>query len=202
MRIDASGSSRLEWNPDGRRAYLSLATTSDASAMAYGRTLMRTRSVVFLARSFGLLGGEADAEWIRLQSTNFVFVGDASDRQIRRVAQQLEQFREVLVRALPPAPGASLGPIVVIVFANDRSFAPFKPRFQGRTVEVAGFFQGGQDVNFIAVNLELGTDAVRTVLTCGAVPGTPPVLATYRPVAGGPSRDGIAGVAAAIELIT
>ena len=110
-----------------------------------------------------ITSGEANAEWTRLRSANFTFVGDASERQIRRVAQQLEQFREVMMRALPPSGASSPAPIVVIVFANDRSFEPFKPRFQGRTVEVAGFFQGGQDVNFIAVNGDLGADAVRTV---------------------------------------
>ena len=37
-------------------------------------------------------------------------------------------------------------------------------------------------------------------VNCGAVPGTPPVLATYRPSAGGTSADGVAGAAVAIEL--
>ena len=124
---------------------------------------MPFRAVVFLALSFGLLGGEAATEWTRMRSTNFTVVGDASERQIRLVAQQLEQFREVMLRALPAASAASPVPIVVIVFANDRSFGPFKPRFQGRPVEVAGFFQGGPDVNFIAVNGDLGAQGARTV---------------------------------------
>src|SRR5687768_4903202 len=119
--------------------------------------------VLLLALSFGLLAGDARADWTRLRSANFTFVGDASERQIRHVAQQLEQFREVMVRALPDAAAGSPAPIVVIVFAHDRSFAPFKPRFQGRPVELAGFFQSGQDVNFIAINGDLGAFAFRTV---------------------------------------
>ena len=119
--------------------------------------------VLLFALSFALLGGEANAEWTRLRSPNFEFVGDASERQIRHVAQQLEQFREVMVRALPDAAAGSPAPIVVIVFANDQSFAPFKPRFQGRPIELAGFFQSGQDVNFIAINGDLGAFAFRTV---------------------------------------
>lgn len=124
---------------------------------------MRLSLVLPLAVSFGLVGGDASAEWTRLRSPNFTFIGDAPVRQIRRVAQQLEQFREVMTRALPTAAVLSPAPIVVIVFANDRSFEPFKPRFQGRIVEVAGSFQGGQDVNFIAINADLGGYAVRTV---------------------------------------
>jgi Flp pilus assembly protein TadD len=123
---------------------------------------MRFRTVLFLALSFGALGGEAAAEWTRLQTTNFTFVGDAPERDIRRVARQLEQFREVTVRALSQTDAAPAAAIVVIVFANDRSFRPFKPRFQGRVIEVAGYLRGGQDVNFIAINGDLEY-AIRTV---------------------------------------
>jgi tetratricopeptide (TPR) repeat protein len=105
----------------------------------------------------------ASADWTRLQSDNFTFIGDASERDIRRVARQLEQFREVMLRALPPRPGSPPAPVVVLVFASNRSFEPFKPRFQGRTVEVGGFFRGGADVNHIAINNALGDFAVRAV---------------------------------------
>jgi tetratricopeptide (TPR) repeat protein len=118
----------------------------------------------FLALAMVILCSDvAAADWIRLQSPNFTFIGDASERDIRRVARQLEQFREVMLRALPPRPGSPPAPVVVLVFANNRSFEPFKPRFQGRTVDVAGFFQGGQDLNHIAINGALGDSAVRAV---------------------------------------
>src|SRR5688500_16336486 len=125
---------------------------------------MRLPPVLFLAPLCVLLCADpAGAEWTRLRSANFTFVGDAPERQIRRVAQQLEQFREVMIRALPPSAAPSPVPIVVLVFANDRSFEPFKPRFQGRVVRVAGFFQGGQDVSYIALKGDLGEVAARTV---------------------------------------
>lgn len=61
---------------------------------------MRLPSALLLALLCGLLRADtAAAEWTRLKSANFTFVGDASERQIRRVAQQLEQFREVMLRA-------------------------------------------------------------------------------------------------------
>ena len=105
----------------------------------------------------------AAADWTRLQSANFTFIGDAPERDIRRVARQLEQFREVMLRALPPRPGSPPAPAVVIVFANKRSFDPFRPMFQGKPVEVGGFFRGGGDLNHIAINNGLGDFAVRTV---------------------------------------
>ena len=125
---------------------------------------MRLPLVLLLALLCGLLCADsAAAEWTRLRSANFTFVGDASERQIRRVAQQLEQFREVMVRALPASAASSPVPIVVLVFANDRSLEPFKPRFQGRTVDVAGFFRSGEDLSYIVIKGDLGEYAVRAV---------------------------------------
>jgi hypothetical protein len=66
---------------------------------------MRTSSgqlvVVALILASGL-PGRAAPRWTRLQTDNFLFVGDAPERQIRQVAQRLEQFREVMSRILPP----------------------------------------------------------------------------------------------------
>ena|SRR5688572_5922424 len=104
----------------------------------------------------------AAAKWTTLRSTNFVFVGDASERQIREVAQQLETFRDVVARLLPSAI-ISPAPTVVFVFATDQLFRPYTPRFDGRFVEVGGYFVGSNDVNYIAVNAERRELALTTV---------------------------------------
>ncbi len=109
------------------------------------------------------LPNTAWAGWSRLRTEHFVFIGDASDGAIRRVAQKLDQFREVLTRALPGAGTTSPVPTIVIVFRNDSSFRPYKPLFQGRPIELAGFFQGADDVNYIAVNGEATEPAFHTI---------------------------------------
>src|SRR5262245_58713296 len=106
---------------------------------------------------------EAVAKWTQLQSENFLFVGDASEGQIRRVAQRLEQFRDVLLRVLPGASAQSPVPTIVLVFDNDRSMTPVKPLFRGNPIELAGFFQSGEDDNYIAVNAEILDLAVLTI---------------------------------------
>src|SRR4051794_8977368 len=85
------------------------------------------------------------AKWARLRTEHFVFVGDATDGTIRRVAQKLDHFREVRARALPGAGTKPPVPTVVIVFRSDASLKPYKPLFQGRPVAVAGFFQPAED---------------------------------------------------------
>jgi tetratricopeptide (TPR) repeat protein len=110
-----------------------------------------------------LLPTDAAAKWTRLRSANFEFIGDAPAGQIRRVAEKLEQFREVMTRALPGATGASPVPTIVVVFATDRSLTPVKPLFRGNATEVGGYFQSGEDLNYIAVNGEFIDIALLTV---------------------------------------
>ena len=124
------------------------------------RHLIRCAAVWLLAIG---VPAEATAKWTQLQSENFVFIGDASEGQIRRVAERLEQFREALLRVLPGASAHSPVPTVVLVFATDRSMTPVKPLFRGNPTELAGYFQSGEDANYIAVNAEVLELAVLTI---------------------------------------
>jgi tetratricopeptide (TPR) repeat protein len=107
--------------------------------------------------------GEAAGKWTQLQSENFLFIGDASEGQIRRVAERLEQFRDVLLTVLPRASAQSAVPTIVMVFDEERSISPVAPLFRGRPVEVAGYFLAGADVNYITVNAEDLERAVPTI---------------------------------------
>lgn len=104
----------------------------------------------------------ASAKWTRLQAPNFTLVGEVSESTLRRMAQHLERFRLALLQALPGTP-ASAVPTTVIVFGSTKSLAPYRPQFEGRPVEVAGYFLGGEDSDVIAVNGELGDAALATV---------------------------------------
>lgn len=99
------------------------------------------------------------AKWIGLSSEHFQFVGDASERDMRRIAQQLEQFREVVGQVISAQSTRSPVPTFVVVFQNDRSLAPFRPVFQGKAVEVGGYFLAGEDANYIALNAQQNSDA-------------------------------------------
>jgi tetratricopeptide (TPR) repeat protein len=103
------------------------------------------------------------ARWTRVASEHFVFIGDVPDRDMRDIAQRLEEFREVVSRVYSEGATASPVPTTVIVFQNDRSFMPFKPVFQGKPVAVAGYFTPGEDTNYIAVNVEQGAAAYPVV---------------------------------------
>ena len=126
--------------------------------------MLRTVSLLIAAFLLACFPHAALADWSKIQTPHFLFVGDASEGQIRRTAERLEQFRDVLERALPADSVSSPVPTVVIVFGSARSFAPFRPLFEGRPVDVAGFFQPGEDTNFIVVNGSTGEQALTTIL--------------------------------------
>lgn len=107
--------------------------------------------------------GAASAKWMRLRSSHFVAVGDAPERALRDTLQQLELFRDVMAAVLPAQATRVTVPTVVVVFASDASFAQYRPTFQGRAVEVGGYFLRRQDMNYIALKANRGQTSLRTV---------------------------------------
>jgi cytochrome c-type biogenesis protein CcmH/NrfG len=107
--------------------------------------------------------GDAAAKWTTLRSPNFLFVGDASESQIRDVANQLEEFRQAMARVLPATAGASPVPTTVIVFQSEASIGPYRPQFQGRAVNVGGYFQPSEDLNYITVLAEHSDFALHAI---------------------------------------
>jgi hypothetical protein len=93
----------------------------------------------------------ASAEWRRLDTPNFIVIGDVSTRNLREVATEFESFRETLGRVLNARATTTSVPTVVVVFPNDRAFTPFKPLHEGKPVDVAGVFYGSRDVNYITL---------------------------------------------------
>src|SRR5688500_10346494 len=124
---------------------------------------MRHLPVLVLAAIL-LTPGAAAGDWLSLRSDHFLVIGNASGSQLRDVALRLEQFREV-VGQLNPAGLREEGapPLVVLVFRDARTYEPFMPRNNGQVVRVGGFFQSGQDVNYITLNVQAGQGAFHVV---------------------------------------
>ena len=105
---------------------------------------------VILMLASGVVSAKDD--WLRLQSKNFQLVGNASEKDLRRVATKLEQFRQVFTQLFPRMNFNSPIPTRVVVFRDKKAFDQFK------TIEwAAGYFQPGEDINHIVLNAE-GSD--------------------------------------------
>ncbi|MDT5060250.1 MAG: hypothetical protein QOH63_709 [Acidobacteriota bacterium] len=97
---------------------------------------------------------EAREQWTGVQSKNFLLVGNAVERDIRKVAARLEQFREAFMRLLSVDHFDASVPMTVMVFKTDESYRPFEPLYQGQPAGVAGFFLSSQDVDYITFSAD------------------------------------------------
>ncbi len=94
--------------------------------------------------------------WTRVKSKNFHLIGNASEKDIRKVATKLEQFRETFRLILKSANFDSAIPNNVIVFKSGSSYKQFKPKRGDGKIDdgIAGYFQPGKDANYITLSIE------------------------------------------------
>jgi tetratricopeptide (TPR) repeat protein len=105
----------------------------------------------------------AGTGWTRVEAPHFVVSGEVSERDVRQVAFQLETFREVFTRVIPGARERALIPPFVIVFGSDRSFAPYKPVYDGRPAPVGGYVVREPLAPCMALRLDAAGEFTRTV---------------------------------------
>jgi tetratricopeptide (TPR) repeat protein len=86
--------------------------------------------------------------WTSVRSQNFHLVGNASVKEVRQVATRLEQFRLAFSRIFKRARLHDSVPTTVIVFKDQNAYKPFNP------TRAAGYFQAGEDVNYITLTAE------------------------------------------------
>ena len=105
---------------------------------------------------------QAKDKWINLTTKNFNIISNADEGQTRKLALKLEQFHYVFTKLfnLPPRPI----PTTVMVFKSDGSFKPYKPLYNGKPSNVAGYFQPGHDENLIAVDISANDQRPMSVI--------------------------------------
>jgi tetratricopeptide (TPR) repeat protein len=113
---------------------------------------MRPGSWLALPLSASLLATAAGAPaWLRLDTPNFTIIGSVGQRELKSVAAEFERFRDAIGQLMGPGATATVVPAVVIVFASDKAFEPFKPLYRGKPIPADGLFVGTSEVNYIAV---------------------------------------------------
>jgi hypothetical protein len=104
----------------------------------------------------------AAAEWVRVETPNFVVFGESGERRTREIAAEFERFREALGR-VTVAPGKSAVPTVIVVFDTQSSFREYRPRYNGKIIDVAGYYIGTEAQSVIALTIQDRDNALRTI---------------------------------------
>jgi hypothetical protein len=105
----------------------------------------------------------ASGQWVRVESPHFVVFGEIGEKRTRDYAGEFERFREALGRVMPGAAARPAVPTVVFIFKDARSFAPHRPIFNGKPVEVSGYFAGGPSLDVIMMPATNRESALRTI---------------------------------------
>src|SRR5262245_5022213 len=92
--------------------------------------------------------------WRSVRTNHLFVIGNAEPEKLRQVAVWLEFFHSAFGRIVSRNVLDSSVPTTVVVFRDDASFTPFKPLYQGRPANIAGYFQPGEDVNYISMSLD------------------------------------------------
>jgi Flp pilus assembly protein TadD len=110
--------------------------------------------VLLVVALFGVSGSaSADVvpqrKWLQVRSPHFTVMGEASARDLRLVAERMEQLHAALGQ-MTRSSQVDTSDVTIVVFKTEAGFRPFQPRYEGKPVPVAGYFLPGP-MNYITI---------------------------------------------------
>ncbi len=131
--------------------------------------------LVLLLTAFPLLA----QQWVEVRSPNFSVATDAGENRGRDVGLRFEQLRAVFATMFGREKLNMPVPLQILAFRRSKDFEQYAPRWKGKSSKLSGYYQMGEDRNFIALDLsaEDGWTVVfheyAHLLLNGNLPGTP-----------------------------
>jgi Tfp pilus assembly protein PilF len=120
---------------------------------------LRTLLLFFLAFALPPVAQGKDS-WVEVHSPNFTVISNSGDKEARKVADQFEQFREVLHNTFPKL-RLDLGkPLIIFAVKDENSLKLLLPSFwqvKGHA-HPAGIYVPGEERHFVAVRTNLEGD--------------------------------------------
>ena len=95
----------------------------------------------------------AEQPWVEVRSPNFSVVTDGGEKRGREVALRFEQMRAAFGVLFQKINVSIPVPLQIVAFRDTRELRAVSPIWNGKPTQLAGFFQGGEDRNFIAIDL-------------------------------------------------
>lgn len=124
---------------------------------------MRRSVFLILYTALCVASAYSASKWITTQTDNFILISSASEKESRELLEDLERLRAVLRVGLNLPPARE--PVTrVIAFGSRREFNHYKPLYDGKIKnDVAGYYSGGDDVAYIAIDLSGAGRAKRII---------------------------------------
>jgi tetratricopeptide (TPR) repeat protein len=97
----------------------------------------------------------AEPQWVEIQSPHFSVATDAGEKRGREVAMRFEQMRAVFGALMVKANVNIPIPLQIVAFRNTKELRQVAPLWNGKPIELAGLFQGGEDRSFIMLDMSV-----------------------------------------------
>jgi tetratricopeptide (TPR) repeat protein len=120
---------------------------------SHRRRFVRAFFLLVLTLSALPIASASDSQWIEIQSPHFSVVTDAGEKRGRETAMRFEQMRAVFGTLMTRAKVNLPIPLQIVAFRNSKEFRQFTPLWNGKPVQLAGLFQGGEDRSFIMLDM-------------------------------------------------
>ena len=90
--------------------------------------------------------------WVQVSSDTYVIKSSAGEDAAKRVLRQLEGFHQLVGSLVFRSTQLPELPIEVLLIGDDATLKELAPVYQGRKIDVAGYYQRGQDRDFIVLS--------------------------------------------------
>src|SRR5689334_18811946 len=83
----------------------------------------------------------AEQQWVEVTSPHFSVMTDGGEKRAREVSMRFEQMRMafgVIFNKL----SVNTAPLEIVAFRNSKEIKRYAPLYQGKPIDVAGFFLG------------------------------------------------------------
>ena len=127
------------------------------SGCAHGSSASLMRLVILAAAI--LLSGIAPAsdlgqeQWVEVKTAHFDIVTDGSEAAGRELALEFEQMRSVFAQLFFQDHVDQPVPLQVVALKSQKQLAAYSPLYEGKPINVTGFYLRSQDRNFIVIDL-------------------------------------------------
>ncbi len=121
--------------------------------MGYVPSRFRFSCLLVLLAAFSVPAIAGDVQWTEVTSDHFTVITDAGEKDGRDVIDRFEQMRTAFGLLFGRASINQPVPLEIVAFRNSKEMRQYSPIFNGKVVELSGFFQQAEDKDFIAVDM-------------------------------------------------
>jgi len=121
-----------------------------------GHTITIALSTLIVVSAALAMPTEQDT-WLRAKTENFTLLGNTEASRIISMGENLERFREVLLRGTEGLEFNSPLSTTIFVFKDSASMAPYNLGDDGSPKNIEGYFQRSMEGNYVAVNASAPT---------------------------------------------